>query len=469
MTWKDMLPPIEAIEFNAWPEQVTLDDYARASKEVVRLIRKLSKTASIYGFGKVGAPGFSDLDFAVVLEDSGPSIDLERWEALKRTLSPRTNYTLLHKPFFFGHSLWHDFAASNNFSNIQHLAGPVLAPVPPPNRSTAILRLITSVEEGVLSPYRGLIQPILERRVHVRPHLNTLSRLRHKANVLEEFGCTNPAWTQCAEDIGELRQAWFSFKEAEQIRAVYDLTVRCIEIESEMIEERAKLIVALGIAIPEISQPEKEVVGVFNDSVAFVERFEGERSQEFIVRSHEIAASLFYVLPAAFMVPFLVYISRGSQVWRHFKDRMAVFARVPDLEGRAFPAELYDRLRMLDDYLRFLDERKVHSGMLFDRIRERQAGVEPSREFWDRAQPYIMRPEDIVPFGLRRRLAEVQAHTLAIMESETGRVASFIRELQEKVLPRNSFFDRLCRWLIRAISDLRRRPEQPDKQLAVEP
>ena len=123
---------------------------------------------------------------------------------------------------------------------------------------------------------------------------------------------------------------------------------------------------------------------------------------------------------------------------------------------------------MLEPYLRFLDERRVKWGMLFDRLSEPKRSVEPARVFWKRAEPYIAQPEDVIPFGLRRQLAEAQAQTLAIMQSETWRVAWFIRGLRDKIAPPNSLLDRLYGRLVSALSTLRRPPAQPDEQPAAE-
>ena len=276
MTWKDRLPPIEAFELTAWPQPASLDDYARATDEVLELLHRLNKDASVYGFGSVGMPGFSDLDFVLVLDDDAPSIGLERWEALKGILSPKTSYILLHRPFIVNRSLWGDFMAANTFSEMRHLAGPIL-PVPPPtSQSTDLLQLIKYVEATVLFPYGGLIKPILRRQIRVRPLLNVISRVRHKAKVLEDLGIRNPGWAACMTDVGQLRHDWFSLDADVRIHSLYDLTIRAIEIETEMIEVTARLLPGYGLAIEELGRTGRDVVGVFDSCIAFVDQFDAQ-------------------------------------------------------------------------------------------------------------------------------------------------------------------------------------------------
>ncbi len=462
MNWKDKLPRPEAIEFSAWPQEATLEDYSRATDEVIGGIRNLSNHASVYQFGGVGTPGLSDLDFLMVLNDKEARIRLDRWETLERSFSPMTKYILLHRPFIVNSSLWQEFVASHTFTDVKHLSGPILAPPKEADRSTAISHLVKEVEARVFRPYRGLIAPVLRRQVRVRPFLAGLFQLRYKAMVLAEFGIENPAWSMCATEISQLRDDWFSMARGKQLHAMYELAITCLEIESEMMEELSRLMRNDAISVPELEQTDKDIVAVFDDRTCFVKDFGAGRSLEYAVSSWEIAGLPFYMLPASFLAPFLFYMARGTNLKRYLGHRLAVFTTIPNLSNRDFDPGLVARLELLDGYLKFVEDRKLEWGILFEKWSEPRKAPETAGQFWERMHRHLSHPNDMIALGLRRLLMEAQAELAAITGSTSWRATAALRQFRKKLAPADGFLDRVVQWSLAALAPLRDSPQGTD-------
>ena len=64
------------LEFYNYPDDSSLNDYERSRDYIIDRVSQYPGVVALYEYGVVGAPGLSDLDFIVVLQDQLPIVDL---------------------------------------------------------------------------------------------------------------------------------------------------------------------------------------------------------------------------------------------------------------------------------------------------------------------------------------------------------------------------------------------------------
>src|SRR4051794_19503199 len=83
-----------SLRLTRWPRPISPNEYVSAASELEEALTTVPGAVAVYRFGSIGAPGISDLDRIVVVEDGGPPIP-DLW----RALSEQTRQVAMHSPF----------------------------------------------------------------------------------------------------------------------------------------------------------------------------------------------------------------------------------------------------------------------------------------------------------------------------------------------------------------------------------
>ncbi len=169
MSWKEDLPKADEIEYSNWPQETSLSDYASSVTEEVRFLSSLSHGASVYQAGSINAPGISDLDFIVVLDDNNYTHQLDKWSARHQHLSSVTQYLATHGPLVVNPGMWHGLWDFKFVENLKHAAGPELEPPASASQAPQLASLLVEAEFHIFRPYKRFLKEILRRQVQVRP------------------------------------------------------------------------------------------------------------------------------------------------------------------------------------------------------------------------------------------------------------------------------------------------------------
>lgn len=200
----------EASEF---PRPCTLADYESAILEYVEPLTRRSEIAGIYQFGSVGAPGISDIDLIVVLEDDVHTFP-EELLRLDR-LSATARYLFMHRPFVMGRSACrgirlfydvHRLTARHGRETPESLVGDRL----PTGMEERDVRTAMLVDFG-MELLRQFVQKQVSGRVEVRPLLCLLLSAQTSINLAAGLGILDLPRSQAfGERIRTLRADAFA-------------------------------------------------------------------------------------------------------------------------------------------------------------------------------------------------------------------------------------------------------------------
>jgi len=444
--WKAALPAASEIEYTGWPQEISLSEYASATAEVVDLVARRSRSASLYQVGGISAPGISDIDFIIVLSDGEPASDLNRWGAAAGSFSPRMRYIIEPKPLIINSQLWNTLPLLHDLIDFRHLSGPVLAPPPSAGPAASISHLFGEIERKLFATQK-LERYLLRRSVNVRGALKRLSKIKFDAKALAEFGIEKSTWSEFNDAVSRLRGDWFSLDRRAQTDALYRLIVASPEVTADIILEISGLMVRAGMQLPESTLRGQNVMGAFGYGKVFVRNYRPEFRLECLAGSYLMNGESISVLPATFMLPILIYGSRSPTLGNVFQDRLTLFGEPPDVSHWQLPPGVADRIRVLEQYSDFVREHGYTWALFFNMWGFSKRSAEEYRLYWQEAIGPLAQSADVLPFLLRKRLGQAHPHLARLVGGKATRAYLRLRHAREKLALAGRLRHRAVTWL----------------------
>jgi len=180
------------------PNQLALQDYDRATEELLGLAKKTPGIAGVYRAGSVSVPGISDLDIVFVARDDARF----SWTSLSTGLSEETLCgPVLHSPFIVPESVLPDLGFITDTRGMEHLWGIDLGFTKPscPEVTNLLVSCGFATERLV-----SFTKALFCGRGKVRSALCQVNGLSHSFTLL---GMAPPG---VFARIRELRQNWFA-------------------------------------------------------------------------------------------------------------------------------------------------------------------------------------------------------------------------------------------------------------------
>jgi hypothetical protein len=449
VSWKQDLPGPKEIDYGGWPRETDLSDYSKAASEVVELVARMAPGASVYQVGGVSAPGISDLDFIVVLNDPDSRAELDQWGMQAGHFSPQTQYIVDNKPLIADPELWHSLPILHSLRDLRHLSGPVLSPPVSSGSEAGASHLFNEVERRLFVSHK-LERYLLKRSVHVRTALKKLAKLKYDAEVLAEVGIENGTWSEFSEAVSTLRRDWFSLDRARQTRALYPLLAEHAGIEAEIIRGISEGMIRAGMDSPKTHRQQRDIVGAFDLGKLFVRDYRVDARLRCLAQSYRLRGEVTSLLPMTFMLPVLIYTNHSPVLRGVFGNRLTIFEDMPDISTRPLQNGIAERIRILERYFDFIKRRRYGWGLFFNMWNFPIRDADVCRRFWMEGRGAPVQSADILPFLLRKRL-EV-SHPFAARLVSRGIAEAFVwgQRLRERLRPVGT---RLRRSLGRAPAD----------------
>lgn len=216
------------------PLTIDRNCYENAINVIVSKWSKLSqRPISIYQFGSVGAPGFSDLDFILVFPNNS-KIDYTTYSIEELPLWVRQLMT--HPPFFCTEDAWNELPGWFQVFSIKHLGGEEL---PVPKLSNEMMQ---GCSLGFLIDFFIVKVPIdfltfaWLNPLPVRTLSNMLYSFNHTTRLFENAGFKLPQWiVDISSEITNFRKSWFNLDEITQKKKLASLTSETCRAAGELI------------------------------------------------------------------------------------------------------------------------------------------------------------------------------------------------------------------------------------------
>jgi hypothetical protein len=199
------------------PRPARSDEYARASEEIETALRSLPGIVAVYATGSVSVPGISDLDRIAVIDEPRPVPPV--W----RRLPEMTRYVAMHTAFLVDRAT---FRRHRWFAYLEPLSISFGETVELDERPFSEYSEVLLGAESLTVSLLRVVKEVSTGRLKIRSFLCGLNNVRH-ALALARLGRDQaPAAWRIADDVTNLRQAWFESGEHEREELVKELASR---------------------------------------------------------------------------------------------------------------------------------------------------------------------------------------------------------------------------------------------------
>ncbi|MGI6103536.1 MAG: hypothetical protein ACOYBJ_02865 [Patescibacteria group bacterium] len=189
---------------------------------------------SVYQIGSVGAPGLSDLDFIVVLDEDQPpsAMALERERA-----GERDRYILFHEPFIMTPQSFSHLAAVTPTFSLVHRWGEQLTLVDRSPEELQMLKEVLLLDLCTVSLSHEFSTLQAQKVLDARLTIARLHALKYPITLLEAVDEPVPQdWQKYVDRVAALRRDWFAMDLPAQRAAIAALVVKAMQIAPALTE-----------------------------------------------------------------------------------------------------------------------------------------------------------------------------------------------------------------------------------------
>lgn len=217
----DLAPPAPFVDA---PRFVPLATYEAYVGRYVQHVKDVPGVRAIYQMGSTSAPGISDLDLIVVVDDPYRPADYQRLSVRKVFGDDaEARYLFIHDVSVVDTSSFERLGYLHYATNLTCLHG---APLPPP--------AVTPGDEPYLK--LAILSDFILMRLHqfarfeqdsvfpLRGHIVRGGSVKHSI-ALADFLPPDPSWEALRSLIDTIRASWFETQDADQVRTMFDQAV----------------------------------------------------------------------------------------------------------------------------------------------------------------------------------------------------------------------------------------------------
>jgi ADP-heptose:LPS heptosyltransferase len=232
-----MDPLFDGIRFGPFsdlPRKEPKEEYDAAVELLVSHWNSLPRRpTAIYQVGRVGAPGFSDLDFVLTFPD-GRLVDWRQFQP--QTFPPWVRRLMTHPPYCCAESVWPDLLSWYPTFDVRWLWGSTLPTPEIPAHLIAGCALGMLVDYLFVKMPRDILRLAWGRPLRLRTLLCQLHSFQYTAALAEKVGfMPSPEAVKAIRAVESLRANWFTLEENPRLELL-------VQACAEICEETGKLI-----------------------------------------------------------------------------------------------------------------------------------------------------------------------------------------------------------------------------------
>lgn len=235
---KKMLTDAEASVFKFYnePRKCIPKDYEDTISEYVSRVSRIPDVHAIYQIGSITAPGISDIDLLVVLNDkltfSSPK------EYLPHD-SSKGCYLFIHPPILVPISLIKNICMIYPIFDIKKIYGENFE-ISAPQRDKLSPTISAILNDFIILFYPvEFISVLVSGKGDVRHLLLRLNGVKHSISLYKTLrvGEIPPEWDSFIEETTELRQNWFTLKEKSRNKLLLNLLQEAVYLSVDLVDK----------------------------------------------------------------------------------------------------------------------------------------------------------------------------------------------------------------------------------------
>ena len=320
------------LKFYNNPTKYNVSDYDDVIKKLVNISSRYPGILSLYTFGKVGAPGISDLDFIFVLNKRTKLPDFLKKNnfhgkvflqnfMVDKYFDKKSRYIIYHPFFIVTEEMMMDIRYIYPNSDIKIVYGKDIAIKNPSKKESNKIKNYLNVDI-VLHHYPfEYLAFLISREIDVRMALVRMNALSHSFRLFNEIsGRGKYPWFKFAREVDLMRKKWFSLDKNKRKQKLLNLLKEAVYLSVDFVKEYDFLLTDKKYAI-------KNQSVTFNGTkyrILFIKNWNPEKS---ILQSVELFQrnKLYYsVLPMNFLAQLCYYSSANGILSRYIRKRLSI-------------------------------------------------------------------------------------------------------------------------------------------------
>lgn len=359
-----------------FPRRRDTAEYSTAVSQYAERLGGQPGVVGVFQIGSVSAPGVSDLDLVVLLEDEGPVPGPALLDIV--SLNAETRYLFMHRPFLLNRRAAASLHLHYRIGDVQVILG-ALRPehaFPRPTVATADVTVATVVDFGV-DLAAQLLHALVTRRLPVRGMLCLLFSLRHTIAGARTLGIPG-THDDYDRDVIELRRSCFTLSPAELVGETMRLVERGAAIVLEVLEGLSAHILTgddyFGSCrmTPVVDNPmlslAQKYYAVFADPYvagpALAQSVNLSRDRSSGLDPTRIANRLVLLLPRMLYCQFMAYARAGGPVGANVGARLLATPPLGAVPGSRYAESLRTRVTLANVQHEFLGRHGLPFGQI---------------------------------------------------------------------------------------------------------
>jgi hypothetical protein len=186
-------------------QPISIEVYEKVVNRYIAFVSAFPIVKAVYQIGSVGAPGVSDLDLVVVVENCYDPAQMNQLSVLQPQTDNLIKYLFIHDIYLYDRESFSNFHYTNYCDNLILLYG---APQPivktdETEKRALFLQIIFDFVSSRLAQFQ---QFLASRQLSVRGALVRLSSIRHSYKMLNDLGIEDPQIHGFIEKVMDMRK-----------------------------------------------------------------------------------------------------------------------------------------------------------------------------------------------------------------------------------------------------------------------
>lgn len=338
-------------------------DYDEATEDYINYWKRVRGVCSIYKFGYPSVPGFSDLDFVVVLKDDYRHRYAVRYDI--EFFTENTRYILLHPQSFISRTTMRNIHYFYYIPYLRKVWGEEIEVEQPEADSLRALKFFMWANYFVNVAPNFYIKMLVDKKIRLRGSIAKLKALKYLASLLRDQNGSHQKYQWFYDCVEQLREEWFNCDDRANKEKLLNLLSHSVEVCCYLISrmndclETESIFRFLRNAVPD------DVCGMIrkNNTTYFKEEYDPCEFFNRTIKDYKATGQYTQILPINLYRLLLHYLSVGGELAQHTRSQIIGNPHTPIIDEQSL---FFKRAQLLNQHLNFLDRNKITDGLSFN-------------------------------------------------------------------------------------------------------
>ncbi|MBI2101510.1 hypothetical protein HYT53_02765 [Candidatus Woesearchaeota archaeon] len=310
----------EELSFYGHPVKYRLEDYGRVLGRIKKKVQKEHRILSVYGFGKVSAPGISDIDLIFVLKEGSKLPPLLK----KNYIDDDSKYLVFHPFLIFTENIFKNIRYIYPSSDYIKIYGKEIEIYKPKDTEIKKIKKYLVTDTTLRHFPVDFLYILLSKKINIRMCLLRLNAISHTFRMFHDIsGVKKPEWKKFSEKISHIRKNWFDMDDNIRKDMLLGLLKESVYISSDFVKEFDAFLSRDKNSLLHAKQRDVLFRG-YKARISFTAEWHPDKAISRMI-SHFIKHKNFYsILPISLLKQLCCYSSAKGRLSRYIRRRLSI-------------------------------------------------------------------------------------------------------------------------------------------------